>query len=156
MLCGELRTCQAAAARRFLLSMESSSAGVLPPRVVIVMDDQWPRALVRAALLEAGYDAVGAPGLEEALAYPAGTTDRGPVRLVVVDQRVLRRGDGSLLKGLLNRHGDPPVLLLSSTTEPQPEGPWRMVIRRPTSVGDLVAAIRDLLPLSSSASGSID
>src|SRR3954470_19927901 len=55
----------------------------LPPRVLLVMPDQWPRALLRAALRDAGYDAVGAPGLSAALRYRPAVADRGPVRLVV-------------------------------------------------------------------------
>ena len=30
----------------------------VPPRVLIVMDDQWHRALLRAALRDVGYDAM--------------------------------------------------------------------------------------------------
>lgn len=53
------------------------------------MPEHWPRALLRAALREAGYDAVGAPGLSGALRYRAAAPDRGPVRLVVIDRDAL-------------------------------------------------------------------
>src|SRR5690242_17989066 len=33
-----------------------------PPRVLLVMSDHWPRALIRAELIERGLDAVGTPG----------------------------------------------------------------------------------------------
>lgn len=33
---------------------------MLAPRVLILQPDHWPRALLRAELREAGYDAVGA------------------------------------------------------------------------------------------------
>src|SRR5512142_2916514 len=39
----------------------------LPPRILVVMPAQWPRALVRAELRERGYDAAGARDLLEAL-----------------------------------------------------------------------------------------
>jgi len=32
---------------------------VPPPRILVVSGEQWPRALLRAQLDEAGYDAIG-------------------------------------------------------------------------------------------------
>src|SRR4051812_45044558 len=46
-------------------------------RVLIVMAAQWPRALIRAALQETGYDALGARDLDEALTYPVDEAGRG-------------------------------------------------------------------------------
>src|SRR3954454_21547300 len=79
-----------------------------PPRVLLVMPEQWPRALLRAALREAGYDALGAPGLPGAIRYPVHPGDRGPVRLVLLDQAALADDEAAALLGtLLHRHGDP-------------------------------------------------
>src|SRR4051794_21364037 len=102
-----------------------------PPRVLLVMPEQWPRALLRAALREVGYDALGAPGLGGALRYRAEVPGRGPVRVVLVDQGVLQ-GDEAfpLLTTLLHRHGDPtPILLARAAPMPRlPDkaepGPW--------------------------------
>jgi hypothetical protein len=105
-------------------------------------------ALLRAALREAGYDAVGAPDLAEALAYPAVEPDRGPVRLIIVDQGALRAEDDTLLVPLLSRHGDAATVLLASATRGRVEGSWDRVVQRPASIGDIVDAARALLPLS--------
>jgi DNA-binding NtrC family response regulator len=127
--------------------MGSSSEPAPAPRVLVIMDDQSPRALLRAALREAGYDAIGARDLVEALVSPADAPDRGPVRLIIVDQRVLHAGDDMLMVRLLGRHGDPATLLLGQTTQGRADGPWQRVIQRPASVGDIVNAARTLLPL---------
>ncbi len=132
-----------------------------PPRVLLVMPDQWPRALLRAALREAGYDAVGAPSLPAALRYPAQVSDRGPLRLVLVDQAVLDdEGAATLLAALLRRHQDPVPLLLARATRPSPPPPpgaaWRHVISRPASLGDLVAAVQAALPLPRGRAGPLD
>lgn len=123
------------------------------PRVLLVMPDQWPRALLRAALREAGYDALGAPGLAGALRYRAVIPDRGPVAAMVVDQAALaKQGDAGRLEALLGRHpGAVPILLARATSiGPRSDSPalaWRRVIRRPASIAQLVAAVEKTLPL---------
>jgi DNA-binding response OmpR family regulator len=135
----------------------------LPPRVLLVMPEQWPRALLRAALREVGYDALGAPGLTGALRYRAEARDRGPLRLVLLDQAVLEDEESAaLLRALLRRHGNPaPVLLARAmAARPLPAAaeavPWRRVIRRPASVADLVSAVQTLLPLPPERARPID
>ena len=134
-----------------------------PPRVLLIMPDQWPRALLRAALREAGYDALGAPGLSAALHYRAEAPGRGPVRLVVVDQAVLAADDAAaLLSELGRRHDDPGLVLLARAGDAQPiPGAaaalgWRHVLRRPTSIADLVAAVQTLLPLRPGSARPLD
>ena len=63
---------------------------VPPPRILIVMEAQWPRANLRAALRHVGYDAVGAPTLEESLTVRVAEPARGLVRLILVDQSALQ------------------------------------------------------------------
>jgi hypothetical protein len=134
-----------------------------PPRVLLVMPDQWPRALLRAALREVGYDALGAPALAGALRYRVQAPSRGPVRLVLVDQAALQ-GDEALplLTTLLHRYGDPAALLLarvvpmSGPPENGEPAPWTRVIRRPVSIDGIVAAVRELLPLPSGTSRPLD
>jgi DNA-binding response OmpR family regulator len=134
-----------------------------PPRVLLVLPDQWPRALLRAALREVGYDAVGATGLAAALRSRAESRDRGPVRVVLLDQAVLEDEDSAArLQVLLRRHGHPVPMLLARTTpaSPLPAGgiavPWGRVIRRPVSIADLVAEIQTLLPLPPGSDRPID
>jgi hypothetical protein len=134
-----------------------------PPRVLLVMPEQWPRSLLRAALREVGYDALGAPGLAGALRYRVQAPSRGPVRLVLVDQAALR-GDETfpLLATLLHRFGDPAAILLaravpmSGPPENVEPAPWTRVIRRPVSIDGIVAVVRELLPLPPGKSRPLD
>jgi hypothetical protein len=127
------------------------------------MPEQWPRALLRAALREVGYDALGAPGLAGALRYRAQAQGRGPVRLVLVDQVVLQSDeDLALLTTLLRRHEEPVAILLARAmsaprlTDEAVAAPWTRVIRRPVHIDGIVAAVRDLLPLPPGSSRPID
>jgi hypothetical protein len=118
------------------------------PRVLIIVPDHWPRALLRATLRELGYDAVGARDLGDALAYPAAEPGRGPVRLVILDQRALAETQHPLVAQLMQLHGDPLALLLAPGARPPAGGSWTRVIRRPVTIGELVEAIRAMLPLA--------
>jgi len=119
----------------------------LPPRVLIVMPDQWPRALLRAALREQGYDAVGTRNLDSALRVLPDEPERGPVRLIIVDQPALA-GAADQLKQLLERHRAPSTLLLARNTQTSPKGEWAKILRRPLSIADAVTASEALIPLS--------
>jgi hypothetical protein len=121
---------------------------------VLVMPAQWPRALLRAALREAGYDASGTRSLKMAVPQGAPEAGRGPVRLVVLDQDALSDADGRPLEEL--RTSGTPVVLLAPVLRRVREGPWTRVIRRPVSIGDLVQAIETLIPLASEARRPVD
>jgi hypothetical protein len=127
------------------------------------MPAHWPRALFRAALREGGYDAVGAPGLRGALRYRAAAPDRGPVRLVVVDQDALRDGGaGPELAALVDRHTGPALVLLAKGGSAAPLPPaaraitWRHIVRRPASIAELVEAVQSALPLPPEARHPLD
>jgi hypothetical protein len=126
------------------------------PRVLIVMAAQWPRALIRAALRQAGYDALGAADLREALAYPAEEEQRGPVRLIILDQSVLRGPDDKLAGELVDRHAGALTLVLESAFHPSVEGVWQRVIRHPATIADIVETARELLPLPPAAAHPMD
>jgi hypothetical protein len=124
--------------------------------VLVVMPEQWPRALLRSALREAGYDAVGTRGLVPALRIGAHEPDRGPVRLVVVDQGAMGQENDDAFARLMERHDDPATLLLARATSAEPKGRWERVLRRPLSVGDIVAAVQRALPLPVAMRHAID
>jgi hypothetical protein len=129
----------------------------LPPRVLLVMPDRWPRALLRAALRDVGYDAVGASSLGTALRVRAAEPGRGPVRLIIVDQSALSdAGDAEQLAGLLARHGAPATLLLARATMSPPSGKWQRVLRRPISVADIMTATAALLTLPAADRNPLD
>ena len=121
----------------------------LPPRILLVMPEQWPRALLRAELRERGYDAAGARDLMEALSE--GESPAGPVRLILIDQTALAEGDAQLLHELVDRlvarHPGAAIILLAGTMHKEPEGPWQQVLRRPMSISDIVTAVQRTVPL---------
>src|SRR5947207_15510503 len=120
------------------------------------MPEQWPRALLRAALREVGYDAVGTRTLGTAMRVRPTEPDRGPVRLVVVDQSALSESSAKDLEELLARLGAPETIFLARATVNAPDVKWRLVLRRPFSVEEIVSAVRDLLPLPAEARHPID
>ncbi|HKU61826.1 MAG TPA: hypothetical protein VJQ44_11460 [Gemmatimonadales bacterium] len=127
----------------------------LPPRVLLVMTDQWPRALLRAALRESGYDAVGTRSLAGAARLSAADPDRGDVALVVLAQEGwtdASRPDLDALRETI----EAPVVLLAPAGLRAPEGPWTKVVRRPVSIGDLVRTVETLLPLPHEARRPLD
>jgi hypothetical protein len=130
------------------------------PRVLVVMPEQWQRALLRAALREAGFDAVGAHHLVEAFRSPAVEAGRGPVCLIVVDDAALDEGGervlADLLTRLLERHAGAATLLIARSTHAAPPGPWHHVLRRPLSIGEIVRAVETLVPLPPDARHPVD
>jgi hypothetical protein len=130
-----------------------SAAGFESPRVLLVLPDQWPRALLRAELREEGYDAVGARSLEEALVYRPEVPERGPVRLLLVEGDAVGEGP---LADLLARHGNPPAVVLVHAGQEIAPGPWARVIRRPVSIADLARVVRELVPLRGGTARPLD
>lgn len=112
------------------------------------MPDQWPRALLRAELRERGYDALGAPGLAAALAYPVSVPERGPVRLLLLDQTALGPPDEPLLARLVERHGHPTSVLLTRAGQAPASSDWTRVLHRPVTIAALADAVTSLLPLA--------
>ncbi len=112
--------------------------------MLIVSEEQWPRALLRAQLVEEGWDAVGARSMAEALREPVAEPGRGPVRCLVVDASALGPAGetgSERVEELRTRHGDPPVILLASATIRPPAGRWTETVRRPTRVKTVVEAV---------------
>jgi DNA-binding response OmpR family regulator len=137
--------------------MTSSASAAPPPRVIIVMETQWPRALIRAALREAGYDAVGTQSLATALRVRPVEPDRGPVRLLIVDQPMLAgERDEAGLAVLLTKHAQPATILLARPTVRTPKGSWTRVLERPVSVDEVVAAVEAALPLTKAERRPLD
>jgi hypothetical protein len=119
------------------------------------MTDQWPRALLRAALRETGYDAVGTRALAGAIPLTAAEPDRGPVGLVVLAQEALAGADRSDLDRL-REATDAPIVLLAAAGGGDTARPWTQVVHRPVSIGELVRLVETLVPLSPDARRPLD
>ena len=119
------------------------------------MTDQWPRALLRAALREGGYDAAGTRAIAGAVRLAGPDPDRGPVTLVVLAQEALTGADRRELDRL-RAATDAPIVLLAPAGRPVEAGPWAQVIRRPVSIGALVGAVETLVPLPPDARRPVD
>ena len=129
----------------------------LPPRVLVVMPSQWPRALLRAALREEGYDAIGTQSLGSALRVRASDPERGPVRLIIVDQAAMTESRSpAQLERLCSCHRDLKTILIARVTVPTRQSQWDRVLSRPVSVGEIVDAVKSVVPLAASLRHNID
>jgi hypothetical protein len=120
------------------------------------MAAHWPRALIRAALREAGYDALAAPNLEEALSYPAREAGRGTVRLIILDHAVIEPDRDSRLCHLLARHPEALTLVLQSAFGPSFTRAWPHILRHPVTIAEIVRTTEQLLPLPATSGQPID
>jgi len=111
------------------------------------MPEQWPRALLRAALIEVGYDAIGTRALSGVSRYLTPAPDRGPVRALVVDVAAVAAAEHETVEDVCHRRGDVPVLLLASAVTRTPSGCWTHTLRRPFSIDDVVRTVTDVAPL---------
>jgi AmiR/NasT family two-component response regulator len=95
--------------------------------VWIIDSEQWPRALLRAELIERGYDAVGYVTVADA--SPARFPD-----VIVVDLRGVTRDEVAQLFQL-----GVPVIGIASMPEPEwlHEFKWGALLRRPVSIGEI-------------------
>jgi hypothetical protein len=114
--------------------------------VWIVGADHWPRAYLRAELIERGYDAVGFVTVGDAVATLALRPERRP-RLAAIDLQG-QALDPKQLAPLLR--GGFPVLALGGIGEWGTESvrhlPWASLLRRPVSIGAVADEIGRLLP----------
>jgi hypothetical protein len=120
------------------------------------MPAQWPRALLRAALREVGYDASGTRDLDGAHYQIAKEPERGPVQVIVVDQDALTEGDDERLEKIRQLAPGAGIVLLAPATRRAREGPWSRTVRRPISLAELVGVIEALSPLPSEGRRPID
>lgn len=133
-----------------------SHGATAAPRVLLVIPSQWPRALLRAALRDAGYHALGTSGLSAARRFPTVKPDQEAVRLILVDQDALAGPESDELEQLLSRHPEAVAVLLAPATRSIAEGPWRAIVRRPASLADVLAVVQSLVPLPPEARRPVD
>jgi hypothetical protein len=121
------------------------------PLIWIVDADQWPRASLRAELLERGYDAVGFVHLEEALARLVRPGAEPPaVLLIDLEEQTVTARQLELLARRQVRvalTGGKLALADPALTAPA-AGTFRaaIVLPRPIRIGELADAVGSLLP----------
>lgn len=112
-----------------------------PARVWIIDSDQWPRASLRAELIERGYDAVGVVTLREGVVRLVSHPDQQPQAIVIDLQGQI--DDASLL-AVLFRHGIP-VIAIAGASAAEAHGvrelPWAAFLRRPVTIGAVADAL---------------
>lgn len=107
------------------------------PVVWIIDVEQWPRAMLRAELIERGFDAVGWFTAGDAIeALPTRPPD-----VIVVDLR----GQPLRLVARLRDIGVP-VVVVGGIPEINdlPEGGWAAVMRRPVSLGEIADRVGEV------------
>jgi len=105
-----------------------------PPVVWIIDAEQWPRAYLRAELIERGFDAVGYLSVDDALET---ISWRFP-NLAVIELRGVARREVELLF----KAGVPVIGIVS---HPAPDWlgdfPWATLLHRPVSIGEIADAV---------------
>ena len=98
--------------------------------VWIIDAEHWPRALLRAELIERGFDAVGFVAVDDALrTIPARWPDA-----IVVELRTLARREAERLFGA----SIPVIGIAPASHEPWIDAlPFAKVFRRPVSIGEI-------------------
>lgn len=111
----------------------------MPPVIWIIDTEQWPRAYLRAELIERGYDAVGYLTVDDASQTMA---SRFPDAVVIDLRGVARREVELLFKAAV------PVIGIVSQPEPEwlGEFPWARILRRPVSIGEIVKTVDEVIP----------
>jgi DNA-binding NtrC family response regulator len=114
--------------------------------VWIIDSDQWPRASLRAELIERGYDATGFVTIRDALVRLIVDRGRRPA-LIVCDLH--EQGLDEKLATALFREGVP-VVAIAGVPEADDEAvralPWRAFLRRPVTIGAVAETVRRLAP----------
>ncbi|HXG68694.1 MAG TPA: hypothetical protein VNO70_26595 [Blastocatellia bacterium] len=119
-------------------------AGPAEPVVWVIDAEQWPRACLRAELIERGLDAVGytetLPALV-ALHHPRTTKPQ----VIVLELRGQHMKKESL--GALARSGVPVIILGGAAELREPvvnEFDWAAVMRRPFTIGAVADKVEEL------------
>lgn len=109
------------------------------PRVWIVNADHWPRAYLRAELIERGYDATGFESLKDAVTHLLVARFRRPALLVIdlhglaIDDRLAR----ALVRERL------PIIAVADVTSSVSAPPGVLVglLQRPLTIGTIADAV---------------
>jgi hypothetical protein len=115
--------------------------------VWILESDHWPRALLRAELLERGYDAIAFENAEQAREAALAHTVVWPPEVMLVDLAHTDEGEVVAFAQLAAKRGVPLVALARAAgTTREPPGPWTTLLHRPITLGQIADTIARLRP----------
>jgi hypothetical protein len=106
---------------------------------VLVLEDHWTCALLRAELLERARDSECSPSLRLAL-----LRRREAPNVIVVDQRLLSAPECAALEALAAMDDETRIVLLGGGVE-SPLGPWDRILRRPIRAAELLSILESAL-----------
>jgi hypothetical protein len=117
-----------------------------PPVVWVIGADHWPRAFLRAELIERGLDAIGFASARDAVARMVADRSAARPALAVIDlhdQLIPDRALATLLAAGF------PVIALGGAAEWADQTlrarPWALFLRRPLTIGALADAAQRTL-----------
>lgn len=118
--------------------MTKWQAAFVPESVIWVIDaDHWPRAMLRAELIEHGFDAVGYETVSDAIE----SLPMRPPDVIVVDVR----GQPMPQAAKLPRIGVPVIVVAGlADVHDLPDVDWAAVLRRPVAIGEIVDVVNDV------------
>jgi len=122
-----------------------------PATVWVIGSDHWPRAFLRAELIERGLDAIGFVTLREALVRLV--VDRARPALGIIDLHAQPPNDRGL--ATLLAAGFPLIAIggAAAWSDQQRRGrPWAVFLRRPVTIGAVADAAQRLLAAGRSGS----
>lgn len=108
--------------------------------------------MLRAELLERGWDAQCAPNLRGALALMTRGAMRSPVEVLLVDTQALTEWEPPMIRALAAIDGGLALVLLAGASEGTPSAPWRRVVRKPVGVPRLVEQLQQVYAARAKAS----
>jgi hypothetical protein len=115
-----------------------------PAVVHVVGADHWPRAYLRAELIERGYDAEGFEALRDCLARLAARPGHRP-RAIVVD--LAGEAADDRLFAAVFRKGIPMIAVAGAEDAAASrlhDLPWTVFLRRPVTIGAIADAVAQL------------
>ncbi|MBZ5497488.1 MAG: hypothetical protein LAP85_13890 [Acidobacteriia bacterium] len=119
--------------------------------VWIISTEQWPRAILRAELIEHGFDAVGYLTLDEALVELPRRLSRKP-QIIILDlsgQEITRARLFALVREAI------PIVILGGAVEVGDpligEFSWAGILKRPFMIREIIALVDQLVRRTSHA-----
>jgi len=122
-------------------------AGKTEPVVWVIDSEQWPRACLRAELIERGYNAYGFIRIADA--FESLSSGRSPKPEAIVLELRGQTLTNTLTESL--QELESPIILLGGALELNDpliqEHMWNTVLKRPFSLGTVADRIETLVPL---------